>query len=242
MSLGVAEIEAKIWALSFEDKTELLRVLIAELDGPADADVESALLKRLNMLSRECPGLTHTFNFIVGAVYSLRKARRFGHRDRVTYGDTDPSGHVSRLSDAIDAVAVGAIPEPVWIAGFYYNAAIMRIDACYERLLRAMLAAAGVKPEKVTEDQPWTDTMAGQLERTLNLDPPLAREHLTWARKEVNNLKHKLFGQEPSHALKRPEPSDLTNAIAAIDELLAAMERQEIRLQLASHFAATPPQ
>lgn len=202
---------------------------------------ESVLLKRLNGLSSECPGLTHTFNFIVGAVYSLHEARGLGHRDRVTYGDTDPSEHVHRLKEAIDAVAVGATPAPVWIAGFYYNAAIMRIDACYERFLKAMLEAAGVKPEKAPRDQSESDAMAGQLERTLSLDPPLAREHLTWARKEVNNLKHKLFGQEPSHALKRPEPSDLTNAIAAIDELLAAMERREIRPRLASRFAAPPP-
>ena len=42
MSTDVAEIEARIRSLSFEDKTELLRALIAELNGPADADVESA--------------------------------------------------------------------------------------------------------------------------------------------------------------------------------------------------------
>ena len=34
MSTDVAEIEAKIRSLSFEDKTELLRALIVELDGP----------------------------------------------------------------------------------------------------------------------------------------------------------------------------------------------------------------
>lgn len=44
MSTDVVEIEAKIRFLSFEDKTKLLRALIAELDGPADADVESAWL------------------------------------------------------------------------------------------------------------------------------------------------------------------------------------------------------
>ncbi len=44
MSPGVAEIEAKIRSLSLEDKTELLRILIAELDGPVDADVERAWL------------------------------------------------------------------------------------------------------------------------------------------------------------------------------------------------------
>ena len=45
MSTGIAEIEAKIRTLSPEDKTELLRTLIAELDGPAEADVERAWLE-----------------------------------------------------------------------------------------------------------------------------------------------------------------------------------------------------
>jgi hypothetical protein len=40
MSTNVAEIEAKIRSLSLEDKTELIRSLIADLDGSADADVE----------------------------------------------------------------------------------------------------------------------------------------------------------------------------------------------------------
>jgi putative addiction module component (TIGR02574 family) len=44
MSTNVAEIEAKIRSLSLEDKTELIRSLIADLDGPADADVEQAWL------------------------------------------------------------------------------------------------------------------------------------------------------------------------------------------------------
>ena len=42
MTTNVAKIEAKIRALSLEDKTELIRSLISELDGPADADVERA--------------------------------------------------------------------------------------------------------------------------------------------------------------------------------------------------------
>jgi hypothetical protein len=42
MSTDVAEIEAKIRSLSLEDKTELVRALIAELDGPAESGVERA--------------------------------------------------------------------------------------------------------------------------------------------------------------------------------------------------------
>lgn len=53
MSANVAEIEAKIRSLSLEDKTDLLRVLIAELDGPADEDVEQAWLAEAQRRHRE---------------------------------------------------------------------------------------------------------------------------------------------------------------------------------------------
>ena len=53
MSIVVAEIEAKIRSLSLEDKTELIRALIAELDGPPDADVERAWLLEAQRRYRE---------------------------------------------------------------------------------------------------------------------------------------------------------------------------------------------
>lgn len=53
MSIDVAEIEAKIRSLSLEDKTELIRALIAELDGPADVDVERAWLEEAQKRHRE---------------------------------------------------------------------------------------------------------------------------------------------------------------------------------------------
>ncbi len=53
MSTIVAELEAKIRSLSSGDKTELLRVLVAELDGPTDADVERAWLEEARKRQRE---------------------------------------------------------------------------------------------------------------------------------------------------------------------------------------------
>ncbi|MGB7543218.1 MAG: addiction module protein [Burkholderiales bacterium] len=53
MSIVVSEIEARIRSLSLEDKTELIRALIAELDGPADADVERAWLEEAQRRHRE---------------------------------------------------------------------------------------------------------------------------------------------------------------------------------------------
>ena len=53
MSTVVAEIEAKIRLLSPEDKTELLRALIAELDGPSDPGVERLWLEEAQKRHRE---------------------------------------------------------------------------------------------------------------------------------------------------------------------------------------------
>lgn len=49
----VAEIEAKIQTLSAEEKAELIRALIADLDGPADADVQNAWLEKARKRHRE---------------------------------------------------------------------------------------------------------------------------------------------------------------------------------------------
>ncbi|OQW65583.1 MAG: hypothetical protein BVN28_01490 [Nitrospira sp. ST-bin4] len=53
MSSHVEEIEAKIRTLSPADKTELLRSLIGELDGPADVDVERMWLEEAQRRYRE---------------------------------------------------------------------------------------------------------------------------------------------------------------------------------------------
>lgn len=53
MSTATAEIEAKIRALSSDEKADLLRSLIAELDGPADTDVEAAWVKEVQRRHRE---------------------------------------------------------------------------------------------------------------------------------------------------------------------------------------------
>ena len=45
MSSVVAELEGKIRSLSLQDKTDLVRALIAELDGVPESDVERAWLE-----------------------------------------------------------------------------------------------------------------------------------------------------------------------------------------------------
>ncbi len=53
MSRPVEKIEKEIRALSAADRTALLRSLIAELDAPADPDVEKAWLDEAQRRNRE---------------------------------------------------------------------------------------------------------------------------------------------------------------------------------------------
>jgi hypothetical protein len=194
-------------------------------------------------LSSEFPQLTHTFNFMLGAVRSLREAQALGHRSRARYDEKDRRQHLKQLHRAINAVAQGDTPPSVWVAGFYYNSAIMRIDACHERFLKAMLEAVGVEAKSVrkTRGETDTDALARRLQQSLGLQSPLVRQHLESVRREVNRLKHELFGQEPRHARTRLEVSDIANAEAAIGELLTLMEDDPIRRRLAGRFSGAPP-
>lgn len=53
MATDVAEIEARIRSLSSEQRAELVRALISDLDGLADDDVERAWLEEAQRRNRE---------------------------------------------------------------------------------------------------------------------------------------------------------------------------------------------
>jgi hypothetical protein len=53
MARAVKDIENEIRELSREEKTDLVRSLIAELDGPADVNVERAWLETAQRRYRE---------------------------------------------------------------------------------------------------------------------------------------------------------------------------------------------
>ena len=53
MAHPVEKIEEEIRSLSIAEKVQLLRLLVAELDAPADADVERAWLEEAQRRHRE---------------------------------------------------------------------------------------------------------------------------------------------------------------------------------------------
>ena len=196
------------------------------------------LLKRISGLARDCLELVHTFRFLATAVLALASAQKLGHKPRTTYELADRQRHI----DELKLVCSGAVPSAEWRAGFYYNAAIMRIDACYERLLKAVIQAMTIvsSTPMIHRQQSKTERMARRIENDLQ-SGFLKRTHLESLRKEVNNLKHALFGQAVGDTIMRAEPDDLSNAGAALSELLAILENRTVLACLSSTYTALPP-
>lgn len=210
---------------------------------------DNELLERLSILAKACPELSHTFRFMTGAIAALRMARSLGHKNRAAYSSQDRVELFDELLTALEAIRNGSLPSDRWMAGFYYHSAIMRIDACYERFLKAMDHAVSTSVAFSPRDRPRcnmrmssTEKLALKLEQSLQVASPLQRENLEWTREEVNNLKHELFGHRPSHAKARAVVDDLENAYSAVDQLLRMMERREVLPQLQSAYSSSPPE
>jgi hypothetical protein len=199
------------------------------------------LVDSISRIKKSCPQLAHTFRFVTGAIWALASANKLGHRNRASYGAKDQQLHLDELDEVVHTLRKGATPPQKWEAAFYYNAAILRIDACYERLLTAVLKAIpSTFPKSTKQNLSKTEQMARQIESDLNTGS-LAKCHLESVRNEVNKLKHELFGQEVHHAAQRTNPDDLDNALAALTELLGILENPTILSRLNSQYASPPP-
>ena len=202
------------------------------------------LARRIQAIASDCPELTHTFSYAIGAVYALRQAERIGIRNRGAYEEIDRAAHMQVLQRVTEALQAEKDPENTWIGGFMYNSAIPRIDACYERFLKAIkevVEKQGLLVRvPVRKGMSDTEKCALEIEASLKLAQPLARVYLEENRGNVNRLKHHLFGREATNERSRTI-GDIERAAAALDELLAILERVEIHTCLDRAYKALPP-
>lgn len=203
-----------------------------------------ALAGRLQALASRWPALTHTFSFATGALYALKQAEDVSIRDRRSYEEIDRPVHISLLQQVIASIESHSEPQGSWVAGFMYNSAIMRLDACYERFLDAIVAELKkqrrLAPAVITSGLSDTEKHARQIETSLALQPPLERVLLEQNRGDVNRLKHRLFGREAADERNRTV-GDVENAAAALEELLTILERSEIQASMTSAYQDLPP-
>ena len=107
------------------------------------------------------------------------------------------------MSNVIHAVRTNSTPPADWMRAFYYNASVMRVDALYERLLRALLN----EPENGNAEKLYCKAH----EKFPGFFPEPYEESLFHSvREEANALKHEIGGAGPS---LRERSTTLTNAL-----------------------------
>jgi hypothetical protein len=148
------------------------------------------------------------YNFAFGALHSLASAKQLG------YPDTEPvPGTSEKRTAEVQAIAKRMAEDDCfvtkgdWLAGFYYNDALLRCDIGYEHLLRY-----------------WTNLRAGERDDTIIVRAQIAKFPadliLPWwteVSNQVNILKHKL---QPPHGPVEVLPPQ---AFQILDRLIQAV-------------------
>jgi hypothetical protein len=171
--------------------------------------------QRLHNLLRELPddrGVTDTLDYVMGALYGLAKAIDFKFADRA--GESDPT-YRPFLTQYVLSIAESKPIHPSWRAGFYFNSAIQRIAACYDRIPRLL----GAKERKGGDANSRMDEVNGLKKKD--------RERVaSWKKvyEEFNPFKHSPEGKA------RGRGAGMDDALKAFEELLQFLENNKSRV------------
>ena len=170
------------------------------------------LSRRLAKLLRDVPALNDELDFAVGAVYAFMRARELGYQDRKF---TLPSEYWDAPLRRAENMGLGKLRRKgKWAAGFYFNSALMRIDAGYDRIL------------KVVTEKKKGKTPARVREINKMLKTPFRNDNLKKVNREVISLKHDPTGIADGRKVIFEE------AMFALEELISLVETKEIREKL----------
>ena len=142
--------------------------------------MQSEKVAVLNRLTRSSPRHIHLWPFLSGVAYALDEYD--GLAASAPKGKMTDEAYLQETLAVLAAVGTGVAPPTNWLRGFIYNAAITRLDAGWERSLRAILGD-GSKTNGRTLYNKVRTSVAPQL-------PPYSSSSFKAVRDEVNGLKH----------------------------------------------------
>ena len=159
-------------------------------------------------VSRSDPRHSSLYNFALGAIYSLARAEQLGYPRQ-----SQKPGRVWRRMEEAKEMALRMLGEDrppeqgEWLAGFYFNDAIFRLDLAFEHILRYVgnlgpNAAIGEVREVATRRTFPPELLAIWSERERNAD---------------NMLKHRSL-----EVLENPGIS-FTDALSIMENLVCAL-------------------
>ncbi len=184
------------------------------------------LFAQVSTLVREVPALVHTWRFAAGALFALSEWYRLAEKTpQVRHVETKYISDVERL---VDAIRDGVPPDDEWLRGFHYNAAVMRIDALYERLFRAVLG----DKSKVDGAALYASL---QTHYSRLLPEAYKRSLFASVREEANSLKHYVGGAAPSLRER------VTILCTALEHLFAFVSDRDVKALLQREYGNRKP-
>jgi hypothetical protein len=149
------------------------------------------------------PELVHFWRFLTGVVYSLDQYWKMSSCYYSFMKNSDEQEYIQETDNVLTSILNNKPPTASWLRGFYYNAALMRLDAAYERFFKAYLGK-----QKLDSPNMYMEIRS----KFSSIFPKKEYEESNFGkmRREVNSLKHFVGGADPT---EREQPEVLQRAL-----------------------------
>lgn len=186
----------------------------------------------------DVPELVHTWRFLAGVAYALNQYYQITYHYPPTK-IADENEYIQETDDVLSHILEKEHPNRNWLRGFYYNASVMRLDACYERIFKAYLGISLNNKEeskcssrgKNKIDGPYLYKKIRHDFSSLFSEEQYQKSNFGKVRHEVNSLKHCEGGAD----LAEREQPELFHR--ALTELVAFLRVQKVAEELVKKFS-----
>jgi len=181
-------------------------------------------LNSIKKLIDEVPALLHTWRFAVGAVYAMREYQRLFLQSSPQISLSDEY-YIKETITIIHEIRNNNRPAENWLRGFFYNAAVMRTDAFFERVFKAIL---NENANNIIDGEKLYEKMKQKYPEHFQLC--YQKSLFGQIRMEVNALKHVVGGAELTYR------ENLMVLFDALKELLKILQDDKILEELKANF------
>ena len=177
------------------------------MTNPERIAMLNGFLEDLRAYSKQYPALVHSWRFGVSAVWAMKR-----YYDLASIApplpQTDAQAYLEDTERNASAFVEGKAPSPDWERGFWYNAAVMRMDALWERLFKF-----GRPQEKKSNGEKLYACIACQ---TDVLPTKYQGSALERVRRTVNDLKHEPGGVRTEQLEDSDLPAEAMNLLLRV--------------------------
>lgn len=168
----------------------------------------------------DIPELVHCWRFLAGVVFALRQYTEISCNSSATISDENI--YINETEDILTFILNNETPKENWQKGFYYNAALMRLDAAYERFFKAYLEGKygeNNKCSKCGRNKIDGRYLYGEIRKRFStlFTEKYETSNFNKVRRAVNSLKHYVGGAD---VVEREQPHVLYRALAELVDFL----------------------